>query len=147
MAWTGNTICLTFLRDLLKAKHDFDSHTFKLALYDEDATLNFSTTDYTATNEVSGTGYTAGGNTVTAIAPATGGKVAYVDFQDVTFSGVTVSARGALLYNTTTDGGAGTTDAIMVIDFGQLITKTAADLVVTMPSGDEFNSLLRIRLE
>lgn len=144
MAWTGNHICNSFRQELLEAKHDFRSHTFKLALYDEDATLNADTTDYSVTNEVSGTGYSAGGIALTVTAPTLSGGVAIVDFADAVYTTVTLSARGALMYNSTTEGGGGTTEAIMVLDFGRLITKTAANLTVVMPTADQINALLRL---
>lgn len=144
MAWRGNFMCVSFLKECLEMKHDLRSHTFKIALYDEDAGLDYTTTDYSATNEVSGTGYTAGGQAITAVAPTTSGATAYANFADVTFSNVTLSARGALIYNTTTEGGSGTTEAVMVLDFGRTITKTAEDLVITVPTSDALNALIRL---
>ena len=131
----------------MQGKHNFTAttgHTFKLALYDSTATLNAATTDYTTTNEVTGTGYTAGGATLTCISPTSGGTTAWADFADLVFSTVTLTARGGLIYNTTTDGGVGTTDAVAVLDFGANKTKTAADLTITFPSADASNAIVRV---
>ena len=147
MAFNGNQICTSFKAELLKALHDFTpstGHTFKLALYDENATLNAETTDYTTDNEVVGTGYTAGGATLTTVEPASSGKVAFTDFADLVFSTVTLTARGALIYNTTTGGGADTTEAVMVLDFGMNRSKTAADLTITFPTPDAINAIIRL---
>lgn len=88
MAFTGNYVSTSFKQQLLQAKHDFTAstgHTFKLSLYDNNASFTAATTDYTATNEVSGTGYTAGGGTLTNITPTTSGTTAFIDFADLTF--------------------------------------------------------------
>jgi len=132
---------------LLKGEHKFRTsggHTFKLALYTSDATLSPETTDYTTTGEVSGTGYTAGGQVVTVSAVTTSNGIAYVDFGDVTWSNASFTARGALLYNTTTDGGSSTTDAIMVLNFGIDRTKSGEDFVVTMPTADSTTAIIRL---
>ena len=116
-----SAICTSFKKELLERKHDFNSssgHTFKIALYTSAATLDASTTDYSATNEVVGTGYSAGGNVLTNIDPTSSGTTAFIDFSDVTQSSATITAAGALIYNTTTDGGTSTTNAVAVISFG-----------------------------
>jgi hypothetical protein len=146
MAFTGNYVCTSYRRQLFEGQHDFrvGGHTFKLALYDDNASFTHATTDYTATNEISGTGYSAGGITLTNINPAEGGRRGYTQFENPTISNATLSTYGGLIYNTTTGGGAGTTDAIIVLDFGRLITKTAQDFTVQMPTFDFMNALLRI---
>lgn len=144
MAFSGNYYCTSFKKELYEAKHDFRSHTFYLALYDNSASFTASTTDYTTSNEITGTGYSAGGAALTAIAATTSGVVAFPDFDDLTFSTLTVSdVRGALIYNTTTEGGSSTTEALVILDFGRLISKTAANLVITMPTADALNALIR----
>jgi hypothetical protein len=143
MAWTGNHVVTSFKQELLQALHNFSAaggDTFKLALYDSDATLNASTTVYSATNEVSGTGYSAGGVTLTNIEPATGGTRGYTDFEDATFSTVTISARGGLIYNSTNGN-----RAVMVLDFGADKSRTAADLVVPFPTADEINAIILVK--
>jgi len=147
MAFTGNYMCTSFKQELLQGKHDFTNstgHTFKLALYDNSASFTAATTDYTATNEVSGTGYTAGGGTLTNVTPTTSGTTAFTDFADLTFSTATITARGALLYNTTTGGGSSTTESVIVLDFGSDKASTAGDFTIQFPTADASNAIIRI---
>lgn len=142
-----SAICTSFKKELLERKHDFNAtsgHTFKIALYTSSATLGASTTDYSTTNEVVGTGYTAGGTTLTNIDPATSGTTAFIDFADATWPSATITAAGALIYNTTSDGGTSTTDAVAVISFGGDKTSTNGDFVVSMPTADASNAIIRI---
>src|SRR5210317_1209561 len=111
----SQAMCTSFKKELMTATHDFTAstgNTFKLALYTSSATLDASTTAYSATNEASGTGYSAGGGTLTNVTPTTSGTTAFTDFADLTFSSATITARGALIYNSTTGGGSGTTDTV-----------------------------------
>jgi hypothetical protein len=147
MAFSGNYMCTSFKQELLQAQHDFTASTgdtFKLALYTNSASFDASTTDYTATNEVSGTGYTAGGGTLTNVTPTTSGTTAFTDFADLTFSSATITARGALIYNTTTGSGTGTTDSVVVLDFGADKTSTAGDFQIVFPTADATNAIIRI---
>lgn len=147
MAFSGNYMCTSFKQQLLQAKHDFTASTgdtFKLALYTNSATFDASTTDYTASNETSGTGYTAGGGTLTNVTPTTSGTTALTDFDDLTFSSSSITARGALIYNTTTGGGTGTTDSIIVLDFGSDKTSSAGDFTIVFPTADASNAIIRI---
>ena len=147
MAFTGNYMCTSFKQELLQGQHNFTAstgHTFKLALYTNSATFDASTTSYTATNEVSGTGYSAGGGTLTNVTPTTSGTTALTDFDDLTFSSATITARGALIYNTTTGGGSGTTDTVLVLDFGADKTSTAGDFTIIFPTSDSSNAIIRI---
>ena len=142
-----SAICTSFKKELLERKHDFNTtsgHTFKIALYTSSATLGAATTDYSATNEVVGTGYTAGGTALTNIDPATSGTTAFIDFADATWPSATITAAGALIYNTTSDGGTGTTDAVAVISFGGDKTSTNGDFVVQFPVADASNAIVRI---
>jgi hypothetical protein len=142
-----SAVCTSFKKELLERKHDFNAtsaHTFKLALFTSSATLGASTTNYTTTNEVVGTGYTAGGITLTNIDPTSSGTTAFIDFNDATFSSATITAAGALIYNTTTDGGTGTTNAVAVISFGGDKTSTNGDFVVQFPTADATNAIVRI---
>lgn len=142
-----SALCTSFKKELLERKHDFNvtsGHTFKIALFTSAATLGASTTNYTTTNEVVGTGYTAGGTTLTNIDPTSSGTTAFIDFNDATFSSATITAAGALIYNTTTDGGAGTTNAVAVISFGGDKTSTNGDFVVQFPTADATNAIVRI---
>jgi hypothetical protein len=137
----------SFKQELLEAKHNFllsGGHTFNIALYTSSATLDDTTTDYTTFNEVVGVGYTAGGNTLTNINPTSSGTTAFVDFADTTWSSATITARGALIYNTTTGGGTGTTNAVAVLDFGGDKTSTNGDFVIQFPTADASNAIIRI---
>lgn len=148
MAFTGNFMCTSFKQQLLQAKHDFTAstgHTFKLALYDNSASFTAATTDYTVTNEVGNSGtYSAGGGTLTNVTPTTSGTTALTDFGDLTFTSATITARGALIYNTTTGGGSGTTDSVIVLDFGSDKSSTAGDFQIVFPSADSSNAIIRI---
>lgn len=142
-----SAVCTSFKKELLERKHDFNAtsgHTFKLALFTSAATLGASTTNYTTSNEVVGTGYTAGGIALTNIDPTSSGTTAFVDFADATFSSATITAAGALIYNTTTDGGSTTTNAVAVISFGGDKTSTNGDFVVQFPAADATNAIVRI---
>ena len=111
MAFSGNFMCSSFKQELLEGGHNFKNsggHTFKLAMYTNSASFNAATTAYTTSNEVSGSGYSAGGGTLTRVDPSLSGTTALTDFADLTFTSATVTARGALIYNTTTGSGSGT---------------------------------------
>jgi hypothetical protein len=137
-------MCTSFKQALLDGEMDFSSDTsqvFKIALYTSSATLGAATTAYSVTNEVSGTGYTAGGNTLTISAnPATSGTTAFLDFADTTWAAATITARGALIYKA---DGAGD-PAIAVLDFGSDKTSTAGDFTIQFPTADASNAILRI---
>lgn len=148
MAFTGNFMCTSFKQQLLEAQHNFllsGGDTFKIALYTNSASFTAATTDYTATNEVAASGsYSAGGGTLTRIDPATSGTTAFTDFADITFTSATITARGALLYNTTTGAGTGTTDTVVVLDFGSDKTSTSGDFEIVFPAADASNAIIRI---
>lgn len=137
-------MCSTFKRDLLKGHHQMDADTFKIALYNSSATHGAATTDYTTTQEISGTGYSAGGQALNSPTVTLSGTTAFVDFADETFSTATITAASALIYNTTTDGGSGTTDAICILDFGGDKTSTNGDFVIQFPTADASNAVIRI---
>ena len=139
-------MCTSFKQELLEGKHDFrtSGHTFNIALFTSSATLDASTTDYSTTNEVSGTGYSAGGQALTNVDPTTSGTTAFCDFSDETFTTATITANGAMIYNTTTAGGSGTTDAVVVLAFGGDKTSTAGDFTIQFPTADASNAIIRI---
>lgn len=141
-----SAVCTSFKKELLEAKHDFNvgGHTFKMALYTAAASLDASTTDYTVADEVVGVGYTAGGLVLTNVNPTFSGTTAFIDFNDVTWTDATITASGALIYNTTADGGTGTTNAVAVLDFGGVRTSTNGSFVVQMPVADASNAIVRI---
>lgn len=145
MAFTGNFLCTSFKVALLNGEMDFSSdtsQTFKIALYTNSASFDASTTAYTTTNEISGTGYTAGGNTLTiATNPTsdTGGTVAYLDFSDTTWTSATITARGALIYKS-----GGTNPAIAVLDFGADKSTISGTFKVEFPVSNATTAILRI---
>ena len=148
MAFTGNFMCTSFKKELLEGGHNFSlsgGDTFKLALYDNNASFTAATTDYTATNEVSDSGsYAAGGGDLTRIDPASSGTTAFTDFADLTFTSATITARGALIYNTTEGAGTGTTNTVVVLDFGADKTSTSGDFQIVFPTADASNAIIRI---
>ena len=147
MAFSGNFMCSSFKQELLEGGHNFKNsggHTFKLAMYTNSASFNAATTAYTTSNEVSGSGYSAGGGTLTRVDPSLSGTTALTDFSDLTFTSATVTARGALIYNTTTGGGSVTTDTVVVLDFGSDKTSTAGDFTIQFPAADASNAIIRI---
>lgn len=138
----SQALCTSFKAECLTATHNFTNTTgdvFKIALFTSSATLSAATTAYAATNEVSGTGYTAGGATLTNVTPTSSGTTAFVDFSDVTWSTATITARGALIYNSSKSN-----KAVAVLDFGSDKTSTAADFVVTFPAADATNAIVRL---
>lgn len=133
-------MCTSFKVDLLDGEHDFGADTFKIALYTSSATLDATTTAYSATNETSGTGYTAGGNTLTvSTTPTSSGTTAYISFSNTTWSTATITARGALIYNSTNAN-----KAVAVLDFGSDKTSTAGDFTIQFPTADASNAIIRI---
>ena len=142
MAFTGNYMCTSFKKELLEGLHDFNAtggNTYKLALYDSTATLDASTTVYTTTGEISGTGYSAGGSALTNVDPTSSGTTGFCDFDDLTFSTATITARGALIYNSTNGN-----RAVVVLDFGADKTSTAGDFTIVFPTADASNAIIRI---
>ena len=139
----ANIVPDSFKTDLLGGVFDFDSSggsTFKLALYTDISGFSTSTTAYTTSNEVSssGTNYTAGGNTLTNNGVAVASNVGYVDFADLTFSSVTLSAVGALIYKGTSN------EAVLVLDFGGTKTATNGDFVVQFPTANSSSAIIRL---
>lgn len=135
-------MCTSFKVELLQAVHDFTNTTgnvFKIALYTSSATLDAATTAYSATNEVSGTGYTAGGNTLTNVTPTSSGTTAFTDFADTTWSNSTITARGALIYNSTQSN-----KAVCVLDFGTDKTSTSGSFTIVFPAATASDAIIRI---
>lgn len=132
----------SFKQELLVATHNFTVTTgdvFKIALYTSSATLDASTTVYSSTNEVVGTGYTAGGNTLTNVTPVLSSGVAICDFADTTWTTATLTARGALIYNSSKSN-----KAVLILDFGSDKTATAGDFTIVFPAADSTNAIIRI---
>jgi len=118
-------------------------NTFKIALYTSSASLGAGTTAYTTSNEVSGTGYTAAGNTLTNVTPTTSSTTALTDFADTTWSSSTITARGALIYNSSTAAGSANR-AVVVLDFGADKTSTSGDFTVQFPAAGASTAIIRI---
>ena len=139
-------MCTSFKTELLEGKHDFTNgaDAYKLALFTSSATLSAATTDYSTTNEVSGAGYTAGGGTLVNVTPTSSGTTAFTDFNDLTFSSSTITANGAMIYNTQTGGGTGTTDSVVILAFGSDKTSTNGDFTIQFPTADATNAIIRI---
>ena len=146
----------SFKSELLQGIHNFHNgsgggtttttgtgNTFKIALYTSSATMSASTTAYATTNEVSGTGYTAGGNTLTNVDPTTSGTTALTDFADTTWSSSSITARGCLIYNSSTTAGSANR-AVCALDFGADKTSTSGDFTIQFPAADASNAIIRI---
>jgi len=155
-------MCTSFKAQLMLAVHDFrptgdtGADTFKLALYSSTASLDANTTAYTSSNEVSssGTNYTAGGGSLTnlgatAVNTNTETGTGFVDFGDLTFSNATITARGALIYNTTPSANSNantalTNASVCVLDFGSDKTATAGDFTIIFPTATNTTAIIRI---
>ncbi len=149
MAFTGNFMCTSFKVELMQAVHNFTNgtgNTFKLALYDNSASFTAATTAYTATNEVANSGtYTAGGGTLTNVTPTTSGTTAFTDFADLSFTSATITAYGALIYNTTPTSGLGLTNpTVCVLDFGGAKTSTSGTFTIVFPAATASDAIIRI---
>jgi len=131
--------CTIFKQKCLSGLENFaagTSYVYKIALYTASADLSYETTAYTTANEISGTGYTAGGEILTPIVPASSGQTAYVSFNNVTWTGASFTARGALIYNSTTNA------AVAVLDFGN--DKTATNtFTITFPTAGATTAIIR----
>jgi hypothetical protein len=139
MAFNGNFICNSFKEELLKGGFDFDAGTsdvYKIALYTETATLNAATTSYTTDNEVSGAGYTAGGETLTPLVDISG-SISFISFANVTWNAA-LTARGALVYKE----GSGN-PAVFVLDFGA-DKVSSSSFVVQFPPANNTSAILRL---
>lgn len=138
----STAFCTSFKQGLMQGLHDFDNpggHTFKIALYTSSATLGASTTAYSATNEVTGTAYVAGGNTLTAVTPTSSGTTAFTDFADTTWSSSTITANGALIYNSNSSNA-----STVVLAFGSDKSSSNGDFTIVFPLADASNAIIRI---
>jgi hypothetical protein len=150
-------MCTSFKAELMLGAHDFRAtggDTFKIALYTSSATIDANTTAYSATNEVTGTNYTAGGNSLTNLGVVTSNNSAstgtgYTDFSDTTWSNATITARGALIYNSTPSANSNanttlTNAAVCALDFGSDKTSTAGDFTIIFPTATNTTAIIRI---
>ena len=152
----SQAVATSFKSELLQGIHNFHNgsgggtttttgtgNTFKVALYTSSSTMSASTTAYTTTNEVSGTNYSAGGNTLTNVDPTTSGTTALTDFADSTWSDATITANGALIYNSSTTAGSANR-AVVILAFGGDKTSTSGDFTIEFPTADASNAIIRI---
>ena len=138
-----SAICNSFKTEILTGTHNFTAssgNTFNLALYTSSASLGASTTAYTTSNEVSGTGYTAKGNALTSVTPALDSSTAVCDFADTSFTSASFTARGCLIFNDSATGD----PAVCAIDFGSDKTVTSGTFTIQFPTADASNAIIRI---
>jgi|TARA_E500000178_G_scaffold355911_1_gene430530 hypothetical protein len=152
----SQALCTSFKQEILQGIHNFTNgsgggtttstgtgNTFKIALFTSSASLGAGTTAYADSNQVSGTGYSAGGNTLTNVTPTVSSTTALTDFADTTWSSSTITARGALIYNSSTTAGSANR-AVAVLDFGSDKTTSAGDFTITFPTADASSAIIRI---
>ena len=152
----SQALCTSFKQEILQGIHNFTNgsgggtttstgtgNTFKIALFTSSASLGAGTTAYADSNQVSGTRYSAGGNTLTNVTPTTSSTTALTDFADTTWSSSTITARGALIYNSSTTAGSANR-AVAVLDFGSDKTTSAGDFTITFPTADASSAIIRI---
>jgi len=146
----SQAMCTSFKKELMTATHDFTTTTgnvFKIALFRATAsiagTYGAATTNYSEmtgdSDEATGTGYVAGGNTLTNVTPTSTGTTAFTDFADTTWSTATITASGALIYNSSASNA-----SVAVLDFGADKTSTAGDFTIIFPTDDASNAIIRI---
>lgn len=135
MAFTGSYVTDSFKEQLLLGVHDFSTDTIKIALYSSSATLDNTTTAYSATNEITGTGYTAGGKTLTATVTSSG-NYAILDFADISWTSASFTCRGALIYNSSKSN-----KSVFVLDFGTDKTVSSGTFTVQFPANDINNAI------
>ena len=138
----SSAICTSFKQEILVGTHNFTASsgdTFKIALYTSSASLGASTTAYSTSNEISGTGYTAAGATLTSVTPTTSGTTALCDFADVSFTSASFTANGALIYNSSASN-----KAVAVIAFGGDKTVSSGTFTIQFPTADASNAIIRI---
>ena len=131
-------MCTSFKSEILDEQHDLVADTIKIALFTSSASLGASTTAYSTSNEVSGTGYSAGGETLTSKVVTTTGTTAYFDADDPTWTSASFTARGALIYNSTNSD-----KAIAVLDFGGDFTVSSGTFKIVFPAAGA-NAIIRI---
>lgn len=139
----AQALCTSFKKELFEAVHNFlasGGHTFKIALFTSSATLDETTTAYSATNEVSSANYTAGGFTLTNVNPSTSGTTAMVTFSaDPVWNNVSFTTSQALIYNASASN-----KAVGVLDFGGSIAVSSGNFTITLPSVTATTALIRL---
>ena len=135
-------VCTSFKQELLVEGHNFTNgqDTFKIALYTSSASLDASTTAFTTSNEVSDSGsYSSGGGSLTSVTPTTSGTTAICDFADISFTSATITARGAMIYNSSNSN-----KAVCILDFGGDKTSTSGTFTIQFPAADASNAIFRL---
>lgn len=132
-------LCSSFKQQILLGEHDLDTDVIKIALYTSLANLGPSTTAYTATGEVVGSGYVAGGNTLTGAQVSLAGTTAFVTFANTSWPASTITARGALIYNSSKSN-----KAVAVLDFGADKISSASTFTVQFPVNTAADAIIRI---
>ena len=132
-------MCSSFKQQILLGEHDMDTDVLKIALYTSLATLSAATTVYSTSDEVVGAGYSAGGNTLAGATVSLSGTTAFVDFSDTSWTTATITARGALIYNSSKSN-----KAVAVLDFGSDKTSTAGTFTVQFPANTASDAVVRI---
>jgi len=143
MAFSGNFMCTSFKKELLEGVHNFKNSggsTFQIALYTDSASFTAATTAYTSSNEITGTNYSAKGNTLTRVDPSSSGTTGFTDFADTSWSTATFSAMGAMIFNDSASGD----PSVVILDFGALKTATAGTFTIAFPAADASNAIIRI---
>ena len=139
----SQAVCTSFKQELLVGTHNFTASsgdTFKIALYTSSASLDASTTAFTTSNEVSDSGtYSSGGGSLTSVTPTTSGTTAICDFADISFTSATITARGAMIYNSSNSN-----KAVCILDFGGDKTSTSGTFTIQFPAADASNAILRL---
>jgi hypothetical protein len=135
-------MCTSFKVDILSGTQNFNTGTtrvYKIALYQSTATLDATTTSYSTAQEVTGAGYTAGGNTLTiSQIPTSGGTTSFISFADTTWTSATITARGALIYESTQN------KAVAVLDFGSDKSSSASNFTIQFPAATSSTAIIRI---
>ena len=152
----SQAVCTSFKQELLQGIHNFTNgsgggtttstgsgNTFKLALYTSSASLGAATTAFTTSNEASGTGHSSGGSALTNVTPSTSSTTALTDFADLTFSSSTITARGAMIYNSSNTAGSANR-AVLILDFGADKSSSTGDFTIQFPTADASNAIIRI---
>lgn len=135
----AQAMCTSFKAELFGGIHDLDTDVIKIALYTSAANLGAGTTVYSASNEVIGAGYTAGGNTLTGATISSSGTTGFADFSDTSWTSATITARGALIYNSSKAN-----RAIAVLDFGSDRISTTGTFTIQFPAPTATDAILRI---
>ena len=142
-------VCNSFKVEILKGLHNFTAttgNTFKLALFDSEASLNASTTAYaTSADEVGDSGtYSEGGGQLTSVTPVLSSSTAVCDFDDISFTSATISAQAAVIYNSSSVSGLTTNASVCILDFGGVKSSTAGTFTITFPAAESTAAILRI---